>query len=378
MIEAEVQAASLVERALKKGGIKFSFQRVESKAGFLRELKRSPPAVILSDHGLRAFDGFAALALAQERAPGVPFIFVASALGEEMASQAFKRGAADFVLKHRLGTLPSAIRRALGQTRLRLRRKQAEEEVRRQKAELEKQVAERTEALAVATKELENFSYSVSHDLRAPLRHINGFVEIFLATKAAALDEESRRYLETIAASAKLMGRLLDDLLTFSRTARAELDQTRVALADLVPAVIRDLQPESRDRAVEWVVSPLPEVDADPVLLRQVLLNLIGNALKFTRGREVPRIEIGSRSNRAEHVFFVRDNGVGFDPRYAHKLFGVFQRLHRAAEFEGTGIGLAIVSRIIHRHGGRTWAEGRPDKGATFFVALPKAAIREV
>src|SRR2546430_6602566 len=168
------------------------------------------------------------------------------------------------------------------------------------------------------------------------------------------------------------MGRLIDDLLTFSRTARAELRKTKIPVADLVQTVIRDLGPDLENRKVEWIVKDLPRVEADSALLRQVMLNLISNALKYTRTRKPARIEIGATASATEDIIFVRDNGVGFDMRYAHKLFGVFQRLHRTADFEGTGIGLANVRRIIHRHGGHTWAEGEQDKGATFYFSLPK------
>lgn len=497
MVEDEAHDATLVEHALKESGFEFSFKRVDSEEMFLHALDRFHPSVILSDHGLPAFDGFTALALAQRKAPDVPFIFVTGSLGEEMTIQALKSGAADFVLKHRLATLPAAVHRALRQAEFRQQRRQAEEallsseeryrslvelspdalfvlvnermifinsaavkllgattpdqlvghqireivhpehwngvrqslrhivrhgkpspfveqkllhfdgspidvelaaapllfagkpaaqviahdiseskrseeEIRRLNAALEQRVQERTAELEAANKELEAFSYSVSHDLRAPLRHIEGFVEILAATTAKRLDEASRRYLDTIAGSAKQMGNLIDDLLAFSRTGRAELKKSRIDLSILVQAAIQDLQPEAQARKIEWVIRDLPSIHADPALLRQVFLNLLSNALKYTRTRKLARIEIGGTRNRVEDVIFIRDNGVGFDPRYAHKLFGVFQRLHRAADFEGTGVGLANVRRIIHRHGGRTWAEGKLNKGATFYFSLPK------
>jgi light-regulated signal transduction histidine kinase (bacteriophytochrome) len=237
---------------------------------------------------------------------------------------------------------------------------------------LEKRVVERTGELEAANKELEAFSYSVSHDLRAPLRHIEGFVEIFRATKSSGLDDEARTYLQTIANAAKQMGKLIDDLLTFSRTARAELRKTRINLNDIVRNVLRELEPDMAEREVEFSIASLPAAEGDANLVHQIFCNLLCNALKYSRPRQPARIEIGGSVAEAEITIFVKDNGVGFDMRYAHKLFGVFQRLHRAADFEGTGIGLANVRRIVTRHGGRTWAEGAVDAGATFYFTLPR------
>ena len=242
-------------------------------------------------------------------------------------------------------------------------RKRAEEET--------KKYSERLEA---ANKELEAFSYSVSHDLRAPLRHIDGFATL-LQKHADALDEKGRRHLATISESAKQMGRLIDDLLLFSRAGRGELRLATVDLNPTIKSVLAELSDDIRGRRIAWEIGALPAVTGDLAMLHQVLVNLIANAVKYTRPREQARIEIGSRADApGEVVIFVRDNGVGFDMQYAHKLFGVFQRLHGASEFEGTGIGLANVRRIIQRHGGRVWAEGKVDAGAIFYFSLPRAA----
>lgn len=618
----------LINHELRKGGLLFRSKRVTTREEFVRALEGTPPDLILSDHGLPQFDGFTALAIARERVPDVPFLFVTGSMGEEVAIESLRKGATDYVLKNRLDALAQAVRRALKLAEERKRRREAEralsesedhfrslvesikeyaifmldatghvttwsrgvefilgygaadilgcsyeilfdqheleqevparlldsaasagrvewegmclrrtgprfsanlvlgalregdgqlrgfsvilrdeserhraaeelrrsearhtailasaidaivsidhegfvrewnaaaehlfqysredavgrkidalivtpelnelyteglakylitgvgsmigrpvemkarradgtefpveigvsriggsspalysavirditvhkaavEEVARLNAQLEERVKERTRELESANQELESFSYSVSHDLRAPLRHITGFVSMLQSQSADRLDATGKELLQNIATAAARMSRLIEALLVFSRTGRADLQRLPVDLGELARSVQDELRGEQRGRKVEWKVGALPAVQGDPDLLRQVLVNLLSNALKYTRPRPVARIELGAETQGAEVVLTVRDNGVGFDPRYADRLFGVFQRLHRPAEFEGTGIGLATVRLIVQRHGGRVWAQAEPGKGATFHVALP-------
>jgi signal transduction histidine kinase len=235
------------------------------------------------------------------------------------------------------------------------------------------QVQAANEQLQAANRELEAFSYSVSHDLRAPLRHIDGFTSLLQKHAGTTLDEKGQRYLTTISTAARQMGRLIDDLLAFSRISRSELNTTDIDTDALVAGVIRDGRFERLAKPPEWAIDPLPHVRGDPAMLRQVWFNLVDNAVKYSGKSEHPKVTIGVRTDPAtgDFIFFVRDNGVGFDMQYVAKLFGVFQRLHGPAEFEGTGIGLANVQRIIVRHGGRVWAEGKVGEGATFSFSLP-------
>jgi PAS domain S-box-containing protein len=251
-------------------------------------------------------------------------------------------------------------------------RKQTADEVRIRNAELEQRVAERTVELQTANSEMEAFSYSVSHDLHAPLRHILGFMGLLQEDAGPTLSEQSLLQIKKIFKAVKRMGNLIDDLLAFSKIGKSAMKKTDVDLNELLQETLRDFQDDANGRNIVWEMRPLPRVQGDRALLRLVFVNLISNAVKFTGARAQAKIEIGCASaSNVETVIFIRDNGAGFDQKHADKLFGVFQRMHSQDEFEGTGIGLANVRRIIHRHGGRTWAQGEIDVGATFYFSIP-------
>jgi PAS domain S-box-containing protein len=249
-------------------------------------------------------------------------------------------------------------------------RKRAENEIRLLNVNLEQRVRDRTTELEASNNELEAFSYSVSHDLRAPLRAIDGFTRILADEYASQMDTEGKRLCSVVRENAKSMAQLIDDLLAFSRLGRAEMNLSRIDMGAMANAVFHELTtPESRGR-IDFQIGNLPPAVADPTLMRQVWMNLLSNAIKFSSQRDRAIIRVSARQSQGETVYAVQDDGAGFEMQYVGKLFGVFQRLHSAREFEGTGVGLALVQRVIRRHGGRVWAEGEPDKGATFYFAL--------
>jgi PAS domain S-box-containing protein len=247
------------------------------------------------------------------------------------------------------------------------RQKDADAEIKQLNADLQRNISE----LEVTNKELESFSYSVSHDLRAPLRSINGYAQMIQEDQAQHFDEEGKRMLNVIRNNAKKMGMLIDDLLAFSRMGRKEVTRLPIDFNKLLEPILADIEKQVGNN-VQITVHALPAAQGDPSLLSQVLINLISNAVKYSSKKQNPQVEIGAYEKDDDYVYYVKDNGAGFDMQYAHKLFGVFQRLHGNEEFEGTGVGLAIVQRIVVKHGGRVWAEGKPNEGATFYFSLPK------
>jgi hypothetical protein len=318
--------------------------------------------LLLTDLMMPEMDGIALLRAALETDPHLVGIMTTGAGTITSAVEAMKAGALDYILKpFELSVILPVLSRALTVHRLRM-----------ENAALGRRVRERTTELEAANKELEAFSYSVSHDLRAPLRAVDGFSSMLLNQYSPQLPAEARRLLNKVSTSTRRMGQLIDDLLRFSRLGRQSLSKQPVNISALVHDVIDDLRKEQGDRRIEIRVGDLPDGVGDPSLLKQVFVNLLSNAFKFTRHRESAVIEVGCRQHEGETLLFVRDNGAGFDMQYAEKLFGVFQRLHGSEEFEGTGVGLSIVQRIILRHGGRIWADAGVDKGATFYFTLPQ------
>ncbi|MBC7366127.1 MAG: response regulator [Undibacterium sp.] len=364
VVDDEVPLMVALRNTLRDEGYRVT--GVTSGAEALEALRQDTFDLVLTDLMMPAMNGIALLQDALIVDPQLVAIVMTGHGSIPTAVEAMRTGAIDYVLKPiKLSALIPALERALTLRRLRLKN-----------AELEKRVRERTAELETANKDLEAFSSSVSHDLRTPLRTITGFADILLGHHAKNLPPEVRRHIELIHAGASEMSLLINGLLAFSRFGRQALHPEELDLERISREVWQELTAEQAGRDIELRLSPLPRTQGDPLLVRQVLVNLFSNALKYTRPRAPAVIELGwlKKKDGVAAVYFIRDNGVGFEMRHAENLFGMFQRLHHAREFEGTGVGLASVRRIIERHGGRIWAEAAPDLGATFFFTLPPFA----
>jgi signal transduction histidine kinase len=365
--------------------IRFNIQKAASLKESEGKISKNKYDIILLDLGLPDSSGLETLFKLITRFPGLATIIILTGLNDtEIGLKAVNSGAQDYIIKGQVDSekLLKSIIYSFERSRLNIElkeqieaRKLAEKEILKLNSELEDRIHSRTAQLEIVNTELEAFSHSVSHDLRAPLRHINGFAEILKEEFSDQLPEKARSYLNTIEDAAKKMNRLIDDLLNLSRTNRTELKKSTIKMKQVLDDALSEVKPLLANRTVDFKISELPEVTGDYSLLRMVWINLLDNAIKYSRPRKKAVIQIDCNKEKKEYIFCIRDNGVGFDMQYSDKLFGVFQRLHSEDEFEGNGIGLSNVRRIISRHYGRTWAEAEIDKGAAFYFSLPEDQV---
>ncbi|MCX7173247.1 MAG: ATP-binding protein [Proteobacteria bacterium] len=355
LLEDEAADAELTEHALRRAGLVFLSRRVDSRDAFVAALDEFRPDLVLADYRLPAFDGLEALTIAVERAPEVPFIFVSGAMGEELAIDTLRQGAADYVLKGHLNKLVPAVNRALLDVEERRRRKQAEADILRSNAELEQ------------------YSYSISHDMRQPLRMISSYLQLLEKSLADRLDGEQREYLHFAIDGAQRLDAMLLGLLEYSRIGRLGEPPARVASRAVLDDVLRFLEPATAEAQADVRVEGVwPEIVASPDEMLRLLQNLIGNALKFRVAGRTPRITITSGIDGRQWRVSVADNGIGVLPDQAGRLFQVFQRLQSRVDYEGTGIGLALCRKIAEHHGGRIWVESSgKNQGAAFIFTLP-------
>jgi len=373
LVEDNHDDIRLIQDMLSETGtVPFSLEVASSLAAALDRVRAGGIDVLLLDLGLPDSSGVGTFTSVHAQIPTLPIIVLTGFGDPSVALTVVQQGAQDYLMKGQVDgnliwrTIRYAMERQRGRRELVL----SETRVRQLNESLERRVADRTAELAAATRELETFTYSVSHDLRAPLRQIDGFSRILVEHVGPGLDSKSQHYLRRIQEGTQHMGRLVDDVLNLAQLGRRDVHTRAMALDAIVNDALSELRADWGDRNIQWTIGGLPTVECDPGLMKIVFTNLLSNAIKYTRPREVAIIEVASTGSNGRCTIFVRDNGVGFNMKYADKLFGVFQRLHRADQFEGTGVGLATVQRIIHKHGGEIWAEAEPNQGATFSFTL--------
>ena len=380
LVEDNPGDVRLIQELLETGAVPFSLEVATSLATALQRLPSGGIDVLLLDLGLPDSRGLSTFTSIHARMPALPIIVFTGFGDQSLALKVMQQGAQDYLVKGQVDShlIWRAIRYAVERERGSRELVLSEIRVRQLNESLERRVADRTAELAAANRELESFTYSVSHDLRAPLRQIDGFSRILVEHAGPGLDDKSQHYLRRIQEGTQHMGRLVDDLLGLAQLGRQEVHTRPTLLGALVQDALGELRTEIGERTIRWVVGNLPTVECDPGLMKIVLTNLLSNAIKYTRPREVATIEVGCTVSDGWDTIFVCDNGVGFNMKYADKLFGVFQRLHRADQFEGSGVGLATVQRIIHKHGGKIWVEAEVDGGATFSFTLAQRVERSV
>ena len=377
IVEHDANDVELLKYELRRAFPNHTAYLVQTQNDYTGAMLSFSPDIILSDYSLPGFDGISAFEIKQRMAPAIPFILVSGTLGEENAVELIKSGITDYALKDKLYSLSHKVIRALHEAEETAKKQAYEQALRQLNTELEERVQARTAQLVEANTALEAFSYSVSHDLRSPLRSVLGFSQLIKQDHGLALNAEVQEMFGHIENSSKRMNAIIDDLLALAKCTKDQLQTAPVDMNQLIAGVWDNILFTSPHIAcIE--MEQLPKVMADSSMLEQVIVNLLSNAIKYSSKKRNPHIKVGVTPTAQGYTFYVQDNGAGFDMKDYNRLFGAFQRLHPVTQFEGTGVGLMLIKRIIEKHGGKVWAEGKVDEGATFYFSLPATLSQAV